>query len=98
MNPPEGVHSHFVPTSASCLNMVERFVSQLTTRQLRRLAVTSVDDLIAAIAHYIEHRNKDPKPFVWTATVERILTKVGKSNATLAARHQQYHGALSSMP
>ena len=70
------VHFHFVPTSASWLNLVEQFSSELTTRQLRRLAVTSVDDLIAAIAHYIEHWNKDPNPFVWTATVERILTKV----------------------
>ena len=81
------VHFHFVPTSASWLNLVERFFSELTTRQLQRLAVSSLDELIVAITHYIEHRNKDPKPFVWTATVERILIKVNKANNTLASLH-----------
>lgn len=81
------VHFHFVPTSASWLNLVERFFSELTTRQLRRLAVTSLDELIAAITHYIEHRNKQPKPFIWTAAVERILMKVNKANETLASLH-----------
>jgi len=81
------VHFHFVPTSASWLNLVERFFSELTTRQLQRLAVSSLDELIAAITHYIEHRNKEPQPFVWTATVERILMKVNKANNTLASLH-----------
>jgi transposase len=70
------VHFHFTPTSASWLNLVERFFAELTERQLRRLAVTSVADLIAAIYHYIDTRNTDPTPFHWTATVRQILTKV----------------------
>lgn len=78
---------HFVPTSASWLNLVERFFSELTTRQLRRLAVSSVDELIHAITHYIDHRNQDPAPFVWTASVKRILTKVAKAKDTLATLH-----------
>lgn len=81
------VRFHFVPTSASWLNLVERFFSELTTRQLRRLTVTSVQELIAAITHYIHQRNKAPKPFVWTATVQRILAKVDKANDTLASLH-----------
>ena len=81
------VHFHFTPTSASWLNLVERFFSELTERQLRRLAVTSVDELIQAITDYIECRNEDPKPFTWTATVRQILKKVNKANETLATLH-----------
>ena len=56
------VHFHFIPTSSSWLNLVERFFSELTTRQLKRLAVTSVDQLIEAINHYIDRRNDNPHP------------------------------------
>lgn len=81
------VHFHFTPTSSSWLNQVERFFGELTTRQIRRLAVTSVGELIDAIRRFIERRNLNPKPFVWTATVERILDKVRKANATSASQH-----------
>ena len=81
------VQFHFTPTSASWLNMVERFFSELTQRQLRRLAVTSVDELIAAITRYIDHRNEHPTPFVWTATARQIMAKVNKANKTLATLH-----------
>ena len=81
------VHFHFTPTSASWLNLVERFFSELTERRIRRLAVTSVDQLIAAITEYIERRNEHPTPFVWTATVQQILKKVNKANETLATLH-----------
>lgn len=81
------VHFHFVPTSASWLNLVERFFSELTQRQLKRLAVTSVDELVSAIHTYIERRNRDPRPFVWTASVRHILNKVQKGNRTLSTLH-----------
>ena len=81
------VHFHFTPTSASWLNLVERFFGELTERQLRRLAVTSVAELTAAITQYTNRRNEHPTPFVWTATVRHILTQVGKANATLATLH-----------
>jgi transposase len=81
------VHFHFVPTSSSWLNLVERFFAELSQRQLKRLAVTSVDELIAAITAYIERRNTEPKPFTWTASVKHILEKVAKANETLAALH-----------
>ena len=70
------VHFHFTPTSASWLNLAERFLSELTERRIRRVAVTSVDQLIAAIMQYIDRRNEHPTPFAWTATVQQILTKV----------------------
>ena len=81
------VHFHFTPTSASWLNLVERFVSELTDCRIRRLAVTSVDQLIAAITEYIDRRKEHPTPFVWTATVQQILQKVNKTNETLATLH-----------
>jgi transposase len=79
------VHFHFTPTSASWLNLVERFFSELTTRQLRRLAVTSVRQLEHAIHQYIHRRNTNPTPFAWTASVRSIIAKVKKANETLAS-------------
>ena len=70
------IHFHFVPTSASWLNLVELLFNELTSRQLKRLAVTSVDELISAITIYLDRRNQDPRPFAWTASVDRILRKV----------------------
>lgn len=74
----EHVHFYFVLTSSSWLNLTERFFGELTQRQLKPLAVNSVDQLIAAITSYIDNRNRSPKPFVWTASVQHIFDKVGK--------------------
>jgi transposase len=81
------VHFHFTPTSASWLNLVERFFSELTMRQLKRLAVTSVTQLIEAITSYIDQRNEHPTPFVWTASPNSIITKVDKAKEALATQH-----------
>ena len=78
---------HFVPTSSSWLNLVERWLSQITQKRIRRGAFPSVADLTAAINQYIEFTNTSPKPFVWTATVEAILTKVKHANEALDAPH-----------
>ena len=69
-------HLHFTPTSASWLNMVERWFGLLTERQLRRGVHVSVEQLEAAIHHYIDITNENPKPFVWTKTAEQILAKL----------------------
>ena len=81
------VKFHFIPTSSSWLNLVERFFSELTQRQLKRLAVNSVKQLTDTITAYIEDRNRDPAPFKWTAAAEDILAKVSRANATLATIH-----------
>lgn len=81
------VNFHFVPTSASWLNLVERLFSELTTRQLKRLAVSSVEELIAAITKYLDQRNRSPRPFVWTANAPDILKKVKRGHSTLASQH-----------
>lgn len=75
---------HFTPTSASWLNMVERFFRDISESRLKRDSFTSVDDLEQAIAQYIEHHNKNPKPFIWTASADDILAKVTRAKAALA--------------
>ena len=64
---------HFTPTSASWLNMVERFFRDISERRLRHGVFRSVDDLVNAVTQYVAHHNEDPKPFIWTATASDIL-------------------------
>jgi transposase len=66
---------HFTPTSASWLNLVERFFAEITSRRIRRGSYTSVDDLEAAIYDYLGQHNAKPKPFTWTKTAEDILAR-----------------------
>ncbi|MBS3974020.1 MAG: IS630 family transposase, partial [Actinobacteria bacterium] len=68
----------------SWLNMVERFFRDLSENRLKRDSFTSVADLEQAIAQYIEHHNKDPKPLIWTASAADILAKVTRAKAALA--------------
>ena len=82
---------HFTPTSASWLNMVERFFRDLTTDRLRRGVFHSVPDLIQAIDSYIADHNENPKPFIWTAKAKDILEKVIRANRKLSSKQ---NGAL----
>jgi len=76
-------HVHFTPTSASWLNMVERFFRDLTDNQLRRGIFQSVRDLISTIQDYLAQHNAAPKPFVWTKSARDILEKVTRARQTL---------------
>ena len=76
---------HFTPTSASWLNMVERFFRDITDKRIRRDSFTSVAELELAIDLYVAHHNIDPKPFIWTATASDILAKVTRAKAALVA-------------
>jgi transposase len=69
-------HLHFIPTSSSWLNLVERWFREITTKRIRRGTFQSVPELIQAIEAYIEENNKHPKPFVWTKTADEIIAKV----------------------
>jgi len=71
-------HLHFTPTSASWLNLVERFFAEITEKRIRRGVFRSVAALEAAIREYLEHHNASPKPFVWTADADLILNRVKK--------------------
>jgi transposase len=80
-------HLHFIPTSSSWLNLVERWLRELTVKRIRRGTFHNVPALVAAIRDYIDNHNQNPQVFVWTAPVEQILTKVAKSKEALDALH-----------
>jgi transposase len=79
-------HVHFTPTSASWLNMIERFFRDLTQNRLRRGVFQDLEQLIMAIGEYIDGHNQNPKPFIWTAKASDILEKVTRAQAVLNNR------------
>ena len=79
-------HMHFTPTSASWLNMVERFFRDITTERLRNGVFTSVPELITSIEQYIDHHNNEPKPYIWTKSARDILQKVIRANSRLSSK------------
>ena len=74
---------HFVPTSSSWLNLVERWFAELTRDCVRRGSFYSMEDLKKAIQEFLDSWNENPKPFVWTATIESILAKLSRCRQTL---------------
>ena len=78
-------HLHFTPTSASWLNLVERFFAEITQKRIRRGIFTSVAELEEAIHDYLDRHNADPKPFVWTKSAEVILDKERRALDVLEA-------------
>jgi len=74
---------HFVPTSCSWLNLIERWFAELTCKRVRRGSFFSVQELQQAIDEFLQAWNADPKPFVWTATVESITAKLSRCRQTL---------------
>ncbi len=78
------VQLHFIPTSSSWLNLVERFFGLLTDKALRRGVFTSVKELETTIQDFIAHHNGDPRPFVWTQSANKILEKVERARKTLS--------------
>ena len=74
---------HFIPTSSSWLNLVERWFGELTQKAVRRGAFVSVPDLVQAIEAFLAAWNEDPQPFAWTAKLEEILTKIERARAKL---------------
>ena len=71
-------HVHFTPTYGSWLNLVERWFAELTTKQLRRGAHRSVRELERAIWEFINVRNEEPTPFVWTKSADEILASIAR--------------------
>jgi transposase len=74
---------HYVPTSCSWLNLIERWFAELTNKRIRRDSFFSVADLEAAIREFLAVWNENPRPFVWTATVESIVAKLARCRQTL---------------
>ena len=71
-------HLHFIPTSSSWLNQVERFFAEITEKRIRRGAFKSVPALEKAITDYLAEHNTDPKPFTWVADADSILDRIKK--------------------
>lgn len=74
---------HFIPTSSSWLNLVERWFAELSQKAVRRGSFRSVQDLEQAITDFLTAWNANPMPFVWTTTVEKILEKVARCRRRL---------------
>jgi transposase len=80
-------HMHFTPTSSSWLNLVERWFREITEKRIRRGTFKSVQKLVQAIDAYIADHNRDPKKFVWSAPVDRILAKIAKTKDLFGTPH-----------
>jgi transposase len=86
---------HFTPTSASWLNLVERFFAEITRKRIRRGVFTSIAELQNAIHKYLDHHNANPKPFVWTKTADAILTKERRALDALEVVKNRYQASDS---
>ncbi len=71
-------HVHFTPTSASWINLVERWFAALTEKQIRRGACRSTRELETVIKRYLQINNHNPQPFVWTKTADQILDSLAR--------------------
>jgi len=80
-------HLHFTPTSSSWLNLIERWFRELSQKCLRRSSFSSVPALIAAIEEYLSNHNQNPHVFLWSASVDTILSKISKCKEALDALH-----------
>jgi len=80
-------HLHFIATSSSWLNLVERWFREITDKRLRRGSFENVPALIKAITEYLANHNQNPKVFVWSTPVERIVAKIAKYKEALDALH-----------
>jgi transposase len=78
---------HFIPTSSSWVNMVERWFVEISRKRIRRGSFKNVKELIMVIKQYIESHNQNPKVFVWTASVESIMNKIAISKDLLDSLH-----------
>ena len=79
------VHFHFIPTSSSWLNLVERWFGEITRDRIRRGAFDSVPALVAAIEDYLKHYNDAPRRFIWTKDADMILDKIARCPKPLTA-------------
>lgn len=80
-------HLHFIPTSSSWVNMVERWFAEISRKRIRRGSFNNVKELIFVIKQYIESHNQNPKVFVWTASVEAIMNKIKITKDLLETLH-----------
>jgi transposase len=80
-------HLHFLPTSSSWLNLIERWFAEITRKRIRRGSFRSVKELVGAIQAYLQEHNRDPKKFVWTKDAHTILAKINRCKEALGTPH-----------
>jgi transposase len=80
-------HLHVTPTSSSLLNMVERWFRNISEKRIRRGSFTSIPALVATIEEYLANHNQNPRVFIWSGPVDKILSKIAKCKEPLDARH-----------
>ena len=80
-------HIHFIPTSSSWLNLVERWFREITDKRIRRGSFHNVAELIAAIEDYLKCHNQNPRVFAWKASADSIMTKIAKCKEALGTLH-----------
>ena len=80
---------HFIPTSSSWLNLIERWFAELSQKVVRRGVFHRVRDLQCAIAEFLAAWNAAPAPFVWTASIESILEKIARARQRLEQIEQR---------
>ena len=80
-------HIHFIPTSSSWLNLVERWFREITDKRIRRGSFHNVAELIAAIEDYLKCHNQNPRVFAWKASADTIMTKIAKCKEVLGTLH-----------
>jgi len=80
-------HLHFIPTSSSWLNRIERWFREITEKRIHRRIFRSVPDLIAAIEEYLANHNQNPRVFIWSAPLDKILDKISKCKEALDSLH-----------
>ena len=81
------IYLHFILTGSSWLNLVERFFSTLTEKQIRRGVFTSVAHLEECLKDYLDTYNENPRPLIWTNSVKEITDKVARGRSALAAKN-----------
>ena len=81
------VQLHFIPTSSSWLNVIERWFREITENRIRRGSFKSVPELVAAIKDYLKCHNQNPRVFVWKASAGTIMTKIAKCKEALGTVH-----------
>jgi transposase len=86
---------HFIPTSSSWLNLVERFFAEITDKRIRRGTFKSVAELEEAIDDYLLRHNASAKPYVWTKTADEILAKERRALENLEAVKSGYQASDS---
>ena len=86
-------HTHFVPTSSSWMNLIERFFADLAEECVRPGSLTSVAPLVETITVYLAERNANPKPYRWKADGKEILAKMQRARSGM----EQQRARQSSM-